>query len=71
MEKNMKDQSGMKDQKDQKTTGSSYTPSSKSTGNNRNENLRDKEPIAERGNKASGDKGVESSRDKADTTGRK
>ncbi len=70
MEKNLKDPAGMKDQRDQKTTGGSYTPSSKTTTVNQNENIRrDKEPLPG-DNKASGDK-VESGRDKADTTGRK
>jgi hypothetical protein len=69
MEKNLKDSGGMKDQRDQKTTtGSSYTPSSKNTGNTVNQGSR-KEPI-DRGNKTTGEN-REPSRDKAETPERK
>lgn len=68
MEKNQRDTGGLKDQRDQRT-GSNNTPSSKSNmGNSRNENLN--KGTADRGSKPGVDK-ADSSRDKADTTGRK
>jgi len=72
MEKNMKESNGLRDQKDQKKTpGSSFTPSPKNTGDTRNEGLRDKQPVADRGNKVSGEKNGERGREKADDTRRK
>jgi len=72
MEKNMKDSNGLRDQRDEKkSTGSSYTPSSKNSGTTRNEGLRDKQPIVDRDNKVPGDKNGERGLDKADNTRRK
>lgn len=63
-ENGLKDQKDLKDQKSEQRTGSSITPSSKSTmGNSKNENLRDKEPTVERGK--TGVPGADSSRDKS------
>lgn len=67
MDKNQKDLFSQNDQKDQRT-GSSSTPSAKGKMDNRNESL-DK-GTADRGSKPGVDK-ADSSRDKADTTGRK
>lgn len=67
MNKTQKDLFSQNDQKDQRT-GSSYTPSAKGKMDSRNESL-DK-GTADRGSKPGVDKAV-SSRDKADTIGRK